>query len=209
LAECDPPVIFLSTGVVPDLAIGLVAKHLAEFFDSASFAEEVELLLTTDDAEMETLLVQIFQVPIVAVPTDSSKKSSVLETVPSEPGNDLRDFADATEEIFEDAREEISDSEVDVFGVAIKEPSPLEEIESFKDATEEILREESLRPHRRHSNDSEIPTVQIAAELYEDYANAISTINCNFEVELGKTRYKDLSPLSNTGFAGEFWVLSS
>lgn len=62
--------IFLSTNAAPDLGIKLLAQHLAEFFDSGCFAEEVELLLTTNDDEMDAFFVQIFPVPILAVPAD-------------------------------------------------------------------------------------------------------------------------------------------
>jgi hypothetical protein len=79
LAGGDTPVIFLSTSAAPDLGIKLLAQHLAEFFDSGCFAEEVELLLTTDDAELDALFVQIFQVPILAVPADCKDADFVGE----------------------------------------------------------------------------------------------------------------------------------
>jgi hypothetical protein len=208
LADRDTPVIFLSTSVAQDLAIKLLAQHLAELFDSGSFAEEVELLLTTDDAVMDALLVQIFQVPIVTVPADSSMEPN-LENVPDGIEQDLRGFADATEEIFEDAMEEIFDSEAESFEDAMEEPTLLEEIEVFEDAMEEILENvESLKHPRQHPNESEIPTVQISVERFEDYTTAISIINGDFQRILGRTAYKDLNRSWKTGFAGEFLVLS-
>jgi hypothetical protein len=203
-------VIFLSTSVAPDLAIKLLAQHLAELFDSGSFAEEVELLLTTDDAEMDALLVQIFQVPIWQYQL-TPKESKLLENVPEETERDLRGFSDAAEEIFEDAREEIFDSEAESFEDAMEEPTLFEEVEVFEDAMEEILEHclASLQPRGQHPNESASPTVQISAERFEDYTTAISMIGGDFQRRLGTTAYNDLlNRSSQTGFAGEFLVLS-
>lgn len=134
--------------------------------------------------------------------------STLLGNVPRDTEDELQSFGDATEEIFEDAREEIFDSEAETNEDAMEEPSIFEEIECFEGKMEEIL-VEVHRQHPNESNESEIPTVQISVGLLnEDYKTAISTINCNFEMELRKTKYEDLSLHSNTGFAGEFWVHS-
>jgi hypothetical protein len=133
---------------------------------------------------------------------------TLLGKVPGETENDLQSPGDATEEIFEDAREEIFDSEAETSEDAMEEPSFFEEIECFEDNMEEI-QVEVHRQHLNESDESEIPSVQISVGLLnEDYKTAISTINCNFEMELRKTKYEDLSIPSNTGFAGEFWVHS-
>jgi hypothetical protein len=178
LANEDPPVIFISAIADPDLRIKLLAQHLTELFDSTSYAEEVELLLSTDEAETEALLTEVFQIPLTSILAEEHLFESLGE-------GDVKQL-----EPLEDGKEEI-----------------LKEVGYLEDVLEQSLEiVETFELADRYPNKPEAPTFQIA-ELRKDYTTAIFEINLNFETNLRKTRYDQLTWPANTGFAGEFLVL--
>jgi len=63
MVKRDIPVIYISAKADRALTIRLISQHIAEIFNSSVYCQQIELILTTDDSEMDNLLSQVFQLP--------------------------------------------------------------------------------------------------------------------------------------------------
>lgn len=88
------PVIYISASADRALTTRLIAHHIAELFNLSLYCKQIELILTTGDSEMDSLLSEVIQLP----------------ELPDCCGSFMSDESLASN-LFDDALEEVSEPE--------------------------------------------------------------------------------------------------